>query len=194
MTQFYLFRDTGPIPYSVSKFREDYPKISISNNPHDDELASFAFCNPPIILFRPLSTTPPPYNATTHKLVETTPILVNNLWYQSWSIQELPPQPPEPNWDLFEALAIRDTSFDNILGMGLQPGIAPAASVTLSDAMREVKIRGEVAVPSFRNSWTRLCRKVNAPQTEIQRFAGAAIACNLPDYFIQAILAPLPEE
>lgn len=101
---------------------------------------------------------------------------------------------PPPNWDLFEALAIRDPSFDSILGMGLQPGVAPAASVTLGDSMREIKVRGEVAVPSFRNSWTRLCKRVNAPQEEIQRFAGAAIACNLPNYFVQAILAPIPED
>lgn len=119
---------------------------------------------------------------------------INGTVTLGWELINIPPLPPQPNWDLFEALAIRDPSFDSILGLGLQPGVAPAASVTLGDSMREIKVRGEVAIPSFRNSWTRLCRKVNAPQEEIQRFAGAAIACNLPDYFVQAILAPIPEE
>lgn len=145
----------------------------------------------------------PPTPGANQELIPIEPIInitdpngttVNGTVTLGWELVDVPPPPPQPNWDLFEALAIRDTAFDSILGMGLQPGVAPAASVTLGDSMREIKIRGEVAVPSFRNSWTRLCRRVNAPQEEIQRFAGAAIACNLPDYFIQAILAPIPEE
>jgi hypothetical protein len=194
MTQFYRLVNGQPFPYSVDQFRKDFPHLSISNNPHMGELRSYLLCTPPIVLFIPRATSQPEYDPNTHNAIEALPEFLNGEWYQKWELVQLLPPPPEPNWDLFESLAIRDTSFDNILGMGLQPGVAPAASVTLSDAMREVKIRGEVAVPSFRNSWTRLCRKVNAPQVEIQRFAGAAMACNLPDYFIQAILAPLPEE
>lgn len=190
----YQIVDNLPVPISINEIRSAYPEISFPSNPNDDQLASYISLNPPLIVVRPIPTEPPNHNSSLYSAKEVLPEFINGKWQQKWELVQIPPQQQEPNWDLFESLAIRDTSFDNILGMGLQPGVAPAASVTLSDAMREIKIRGEIAVPSFRNSWTRLCRKVNAPQEEIQRFAGAAIACNLPPYFVQAILAPLPEE
>lgn len=36
-----------------------------------------------------IETTPPEYNNTTHKLILDTPENINDIWYQTWKVQEL---------------------------------------------------------------------------------------------------------
>lgn len=69
-------------PLSMADLREIFPNVSFAVDPSDSDLSQFNIVNVQY-------TQQPEYNTFTHKLIKTTPELVNNVWKESWSIQSL---------------------------------------------------------------------------------------------------------
>ena len=99
-------RESGPQwPYSVAQFRADEPQLSISDNPHEGELATYADLDPPILVFAAKPTDPPTHDPAIHRPQEVRPACVDGVWQQAWELIELPPPPepePQPDWAQFK--------------------------------------------------------------------------------------------
>lgn len=78
----YINTITNQYPYSVAQLKRDNPQTSFPKNPSAAALAEFG-------LYPVSSTTQPSFDATTHKLVESTPAYVNGAWLQVWEVVPL---------------------------------------------------------------------------------------------------------
>lgn len=89
MTNILRLSNNTPIwPYSVAQFRADEPHLSISDNPHDAELASYATLDPPIILCRVQLTPQPSYDPRTERIEgPTAEPDAEGVYHQQWTIR-----------------------------------------------------------------------------------------------------------
>jgi hypothetical protein len=83
---------------TIAQVRAEHPSLSFSDDPHDEELASYATLDPPLILIRPQPTAPPSWDPSTQALVEGPPELVDGQWVEVWQVVDLPPRPPAPDF------------------------------------------------------------------------------------------------
>lgn len=73
-------------PYSLFQLRIDEPKISLSNQPHTEEIQALVDLDPPIYVFEVSNVTPPNINQRTERLMEVHPEEVGGKWIQRWEI------------------------------------------------------------------------------------------------------------
>lgn len=197
-------RDNSPQwPYSVAQFRADEPGLSISNNPHPGELATYATLEPPILVFQVEATAPPKHDSATHWAREIAPVQVDGKWQQAWELVELPTAPPPPpNW-----LEFRQAIFT-------ENGYVDAHAAALNSDDNRIKFAATglfVFLQNFENTgnWEEylqaLLLTVSNPSLSLseqaklaQEFLGLAQRCNLPLAFIeafqQAIIPPVGSE
>jgi hypothetical protein len=94
----YQIIDGLPVRVTIAQVRAEHPRLSFSDDPHDEELASYATLDPPLILIRPQPTAPPSWDPATQSLVEGLPELVEEEWVQVWQVEDIPPPPPTPDF------------------------------------------------------------------------------------------------
>ena len=190
MTQ-YIFAPPGeePVLAGPSILETKYPSTFFPPFMTDGDREDF-------YLYAVQEVPPPPFNPATQRLLPAEPTLIDGKWTQQWQVVDLTQEEQKSlqpaRWEVFERLAIGDSGFQSLIALGLQA--STTAALRLPVSMSDIRYNGEIAVASFRNNWVKICRALNAPRSEVERFAAAAQLCNLPDYFIQAILAPIPEE
>lgn len=174
---------------SLETLKVDYPNTDFPPFMTVEQKAEFN-------LYQVTSTEPPSIDPATQRLLPAHPTLIDGKWTQQWQVIDLTQEEQKSlqpaRWEVFERLAIGDSGFQSLIALGLQA--STTAALRLPVSMSDIRYNGEIAVASFRNNWVKICRALNAPRSEVERFAAAAQLCNLPDYFIQAILAPIPEE
>jgi hypothetical protein len=120
-------------PYTVSQFRIDEPRLSISDNPHNDELASYRQMDPPILIYSPEPTAQPEYNSSLQQIIEVQPINVDGTWRQQWQIVDLPTPPPSPDFEQFRTAIRSENGFQAAWEavLNLNPMLATAMTTYL---------------------------------------------------------------
>ena len=107
-------------PYSVAQFKQDEPSLSISDNPHAGELASYATLEPPIRVFHVAEVAPPAIDHRTQQLLPVGVELVDGTWQQVWTVRDATEQEiadydaasaPPPNWSGFQTELLQSAAF-----------------------------------------------------------------------------------
>jgi hypothetical protein len=191
MADFYRLQAGTPESYGVAQFRADYPRLSISDLPHDGELAAFAACDPPILLFRPQPTPPPPWDPATQALVEDLPILVGDQWHQAWRVEDLPPPPPAPDF-----AALRE-------GIRQENGFRPAFMAAIAaDFMEVAPIVSRLDDWEQQGNWRPFLESLMTALAKIGQqdaahtaweFLALATRCHMDQAFLEALQAELPD-
>jgi hypothetical protein len=176
-------RSTGPQwPYSAAHLRRDEPRLSVSNDPHPAELASYAALEPPILLITYTPTPQPQHDPALFRAVEITPVLTDAAWQQAWELVELPPAAPQPRWVEFGAAVQSDPAINQLLGAALQQ--APALGLGLGVGLGKAA-DGDARV--FLSSWS-MARALNLISAELLAGVEAlAEQFDLPDDFVVAL-------
>lgn len=194
MTLLRLRPDGPQWPYSVAQFRADEPRLSISDNPHDGELASYATLDPPILVFQVQPTPQPEYDPATHRPQEVRPICIDGTWQQAWELVALPPPPepePQPDWAQFRQALISENGFAE--GFSLIASINPMLERPLAPRLDRFQFEGqwEPFLESLASAFATM------PAEEGVHLAAELLAlagrCNLPVVFqeaLQALLEP----
>ena len=177
-------RDNAPQwPYSVAQFRADEPQLSISNDPHPGELASYATLEPPILVFQVAPTDPPEHDPATHRAQEVTPVDVDGVWQQAWELIELPPAPPTPDWGTFRAGLLTSADVAQAMATARAAGCEPAAT-NLPVALQKAEA-GQIA--EFAACWGLVVAAGGASPEALAALVAAAEACHLPSEFVAAL-------
>jgi len=179
-------RLTGPQwPYSAVQLRADEPRLSVSNDPHPAELASYAALEPPILLIAYTPTPPPEHDPSLSRAVEIDPVLVDGAWQQAWELVELPPAAPQPRWVEFGAAVQGSPAINQLLGAALQQ--APALGLGLGVGLGKAA-DGDARV--FLSSWS-MARTLGLVSAELLAAVQAlAEQFDLPEDFVEALGAP----
>ena len=189
-------RSTGPQwPYSVAQFRADEPRLSISQDPHSGELASYADLEPPILVFQVQPTDPPAHDPAAQRLLEVMPVELDGQWQQAWELIDLPPTPPEPQADWLGFAGWLYSYGPMADGMeaaraSRDPQGEPATT-GLPAAMDEARLRSNY-VP-FALSWGQFIAASGIPSADLTAIVARAQDCHLPQQFVEA-LGPVASE
>jgi len=176
-------------PYTVAQLRADEPRRSISNNPHDQELAALADLDPPVVVIRPVPTDPPPYDAATQRLAEGPPVEVNGQWHQAWQVINLPPAPPVADWAGFA-----DWLYDyEPIGLAMETARASTdprgepATTALPTAMQEGRAGN---LQAWAKAWWQFLLASQLQPEAAAPILAKAGECHLPVDFIAATQDP----
>jgi hypothetical protein len=176
----------------VAQLRADEPRLSVSNDPHPGELASYAALNPPILLFQVAEVAPPPI-ARTQRLLPADVQLIDGEWRQVWSLRDATKQEiadfdeanrPPPRWVEFGAAVQVSAPVIQVVTVALQqlPPLGLGLAVGLGKAED-----GKPA--SFLSSWT-IARSLGMVTPEIAaELAELAQDFDLPVSFVAALVA-----
>jgi hypothetical protein len=177
-------RPDGPQwPYSVAQFRADEPQLSISNDPHPGELASYATLEPPILIYQVQPAAQPEHDPATHRAQEITPVEIDGQWQQSWELIELPPAPPTPDWAAFRSGLLTSADVAQAMTTARAAGAEPAAT-NLPMALKDAQA-GQIA--EFAACWGLVVAAGGASPEALAALVAAAEACNLPADFVAAL-------
>lgn len=185
MSQLIRLLPTGPIwPYSVSQFRRDEPWLSISDAPHEGELASYSRLNPPILVRRVVPVEPPAYDPTTHYPVEVMPTEIDGVWVQTWQLQPLPPVVPQPDYrGFYDALLVSATysaALQQVMSAST-PGPAAALAVLIS-ALQDA-LNGRPNPPALQSAIWLLLGQLTLPPEAATELQGLLDAANLSELY-----------
>jgi hypothetical protein len=98
-----------------------------------------------------------------------------------------PPPIPEPRWELFEKVVLRNTAIINLLVTAAQINPLVASAFPASFYMTKI---GDFS--SFRIIWRELMRYVQVYPSVVEDTISLAIGCHLPQEFIDIITDYLP--
>lgn len=98
-----------------------------------------------------------------------------------------PPPIPEPNWELFEKVVLRNTSIINLIETAAQKNPLVASAFPASFYMTKL---GDYA--SFKIIWKELMRYVEVYPEVAQDTVRLATGCHLPQEFVDIITDYLP--
>jgi hypothetical protein len=176
-------RPTGPQwPYSAAQLQADEPRLSVSNDPHPGELASYAALQPPIVLITYNPTPQPEHDPSLFRVNEVAPVLNNGTWQQAWELVELPPSAPQPRWVEFGAAVQASPAINTLLGAALQQ--APALGLGLGVGLGKAA-DGDARV--FLSSWS-MARTLGLISAELLAAVQAlAEQFDLPSAFVEAL-------
>ena len=174
---------TGPQwPYSAAQLRADEPRLSVSNDPHPGELASYGALEPPIVLLTYTPTPQPEHDPALFQAVEITPVLTDGGWQQAWELVAVPPVPPQPRWVEFGAAVQGDPAINQLLSAALQQ--APALGLGLGVGLGKAA-DGDARV--FLSSWS-MARTLGLISPELLAAVKAmAVQFDLPADFVEAL-------
>jgi hypothetical protein len=183
MANLLRLRPSGPQwPYSAAQLRADEPRLSVSNDPHPAELASYVALEPPILLVAYSSTPQPEHDPALFQAVEITPVLAAGTWQQAWELVELPPIAPQPRWVEFGAAVQASPAINSLLRAALQQ--APALGLGLAVGLGKVE-DGRPA--NFLSSWS-MARALDLISPELLAAVKAmAEQFDLPADFVEAL-------
>jgi len=181
------FRPDGPQwPYTVAQFRADEPQLSISNNPHPGELASYAELNPPILIYQVQPTDPPEHDSAPQRAEEVMPVEVDGVWQQAWQLIDLPPVPPAPpmpDWGGFKSGLLVSEAVAQVMGAAREAGCEPAVT-NLPVALEKAQAG---SVGEFAACWSLVASAGGATSEALAALVAAAEACQLPADFVAAL-------
>lgn len=176
-------------PYSLSQLRADEPRLSISSEPHDQELAALATLDPPIVVIRPIPTDPPPYDAGTQKLAEGPPVETDGQWRQAWQVVDLPPAPPVADWSGFASWLYAYPP------IGLAMGTARASTDPLGEpattALPAAMLEGRGGnLRAWAEAWGQFLLASQLQPEAAAPILAKALECHLPADFVAATQDP----
>lgn len=186
----FRIRPTGlQWPYSVAQLRADEPRLSISREPHDQELAALATLDPPIVVIRPVATDPPPYDLGTQKLAEGPPVETDGQWRQTWQVIDLPPVPPVADWSGFASWLYAYGAIGEAMEAArasIDPRGEPATTA-LPTAMQEGR-GGNLR--AWAEAWGQFLLASQLQPEAAAPILAKALECHLPADFIAATQDP----
>lgn len=87
MTTLIRINENTPVwPYSRAQLAADEPRLSLSYELPDRELASLATLEPPVLVHRVGPVDPPTVDPRTERLAEVQPIEIDGTWTQQWEV------------------------------------------------------------------------------------------------------------
>jgi len=185
MTYIHAPADSAPAwPYSLAQLRADNPNVSFSVLPTADDLA-------PFYVFEVQPVEPPATDQRTQRVEEALPELVDGVWQQHWAVRDATPEEiaayddankPRPDWLSFKTAML--SSPDVNAAMGAAMPSAPLAVMSLPAALNAA-VAGDTS--DFAVTWTTLCQAGLIPQPVIDAVAATAVACHLPEAFVQVL-------
>ncbi len=104
-------------------------------------------------------------------------------WRWGWSIEDLPPPSPQPDWRSFKRHLLSHPAINALLGSGLTA--APAAAISLPPTLLAASGGGDV--DDFRGAWVALRRGGLVSAELLQEVRMLAISLNLPEVFVAAL-------
>ena len=192
-------RPDGPQwPYSVAQFRADEPQLSISNDPHPGELASYAALDPPILVFKVADVAPPPIDPRTQRLLPVGVEQVDGAWRQAWPVRDATeqeiadydaanqPPPPPPDFVAFNEALLTENGFEAVWSAVLN--IEPMLAIAMPAYLETFRTNGD---PS--QYLISISKAIALLETDEQRqyivseLLDLSLRCNLPSDFIAAL-------
>ena len=216
MTLLRLRDDTAQWPYSVAEFKADEPQLSISNDPHAGELASYAALTPPVRVFLVADTAPPDIDPRTQRLLPVNVEQVDGAWRQVWPVRDATeqeieeydaanqPPPPAADWVGFQTELLQSATFSAAriqarqiieselpTAEGVRQQRLLRAATALSDIGAVVLAAASQQDPSlFIGAWL-ILRQAHLVSPEVATgMAQIATAYNLPPNLTQSLGAP----
>jgi hypothetical protein len=185
MTQLLRLLPAGPLwPYSVRQFRRDEPWLSISDAPHDAELASYGELDPPILVRRVIHVEPPEYDSTTHYVEEVMPTEIDGVWLQTWQLQPLPPVPPQPDYrGFYDALLVSGTYNAALQQVMSAPSPGPAAALAVLISALQDALNGRPNPPALQSAIWLLLGQLALPPEAAAELQGLLDAANLAELY-----------
>ena len=104
-------------------------------------------------------------------------------WRWGWSIEDLPPPSPQPDWRSFKRHLLSHPAINALLGSGLTA--APAAAISLPPTLLAASGGGDV--DDFRGAWVALRRGGLVSAELLQEVRMLAISLHLPEEFVAAL-------
>ena len=205
MTLLRLRDDTAQWPYSVAEFKADEPQLSISNDPHAGELASYAALTPPVRVFLVADTAPPDIDPRTQRLLPVGVEQVDGAWRQAWPVRDATeqeieeydaanqPPPPPPDWTAYRE-GLRDQRYVGVVAAALSstPEAKYGAAI-ISSALNSFQDRGDYR--DYLDCIVWILGGSSLPAVEKTELAAELLAlitrCNLPEAFINELIAEL---
>lgn len=175
--------DAPQWPYSVAQFRADEPQLSISDNPHDGELASYATLEPPILVFQVKPANPPEHDPAAFRPLELEPVEVDGQWHQTWDLVPIPAPQPAADWGTFKAGLLVSEAVSQVMTDARTAGCEPAVSA-LPVALEKAQA-GDPA--EFAACWRMVTAAGGAAPEALAALAASAEACHLPAAFVAAL-------
>jgi hypothetical protein len=87
MTDLIRINDSTPQwPYSEGQLRIDEPRLSLSYELPNRELASLSSLDPPVLVYRKVQVDPPTVDPRTERLAEVHPVEIDGVWTQQWEV------------------------------------------------------------------------------------------------------------
>lgn len=163
-------------PYSVPRLRADHPNTSFGLNPTAEDLAPFG-------VYIVSETLPPSHDPALYLAVEKHPVNVDGQWMQSWELQDVPPAPPAPNWQMFKTVMLGDEHAKAALLAAMAH--TPFAVMAIGTTALEKAIAGDLG--EFQVCWQQI-RSVEAiDQSKLDGVADVARAAHLPETFVDIV-------
>ena len=189
--QIYQIIDNLPVRVTIAQVRAEHPSLSISDDPHDQELASYATLDPPLILFRPQLTAPPEWDPATQALVEGLPELVEGESVQTWQVVDLPPPPPAPDFAELRRGIQDENGYRAVFTQAL--GADPFAGLPAVSRLDDWERFGDWG--PFLESLMTMLQTIPAEDAAhvAWEFLALAQRCNMDPAFLEALQAQLPD-
>jgi len=199
-----LIRETpnGTIwPYFLSQLRADEPQLSISLNPHDDELAAMAALDPPVLVSRVEEVAPPAVDPRIKRIERDRPVKTNGKWRQRWKVRDASPDEvaaydkanaPKPDWARFKLALLLDPSNPNPSSTAVNTSLVTAFPITTAAVLglSAALAKAELGDPAdFALCWSAVQAAAPLPANVLSGLLSLANTCNLPSDFI-AIFDP----
>ena len=185
-------------PYSVARFKQDEPSLSISDNPHPGELATYAALDPPIRVFQVADVPPPEIDARTQRLLPVGVEQVGGAWRQVWTwrdateqeIEEYDatnqPPPPPPDFVAFNEALLTENGFEAVWSAVLN--IEPMLAIAMPAYLETFRTNGDWSQYLISLSKAIALLETNEQrQYIISELLGLSQRCNLPNDFIAAL-------
>jgi hypothetical protein len=153
----------------------DYPRI---------DGAPVEGLDPRYVVLRVVREDAPEHDSTTQRLSETRTVdLDAGEWRWGWTVEDLPPPVPQPDWRTFKRALLGHPAINAMLGGGMTT--APAAAISLPATLLAAAGGGDV--DDFRAAWLSLRRLGLVSAELLMEVRMLAISLHLPDAFVAAL-------
>jgi hypothetical protein len=169
-------------PYSFQDLKMDYPNVSFSSNPSDEDLEAFSIF--------PVHPSPlPAHSPRLQKINEVTPVYSENKWVQSWQVRDATEEEiqlydnenkPLPDWEGFANSFLSDDQISNYLSSS-----ASVVPLLISSLSSSLLIKDGLI--SFSQLWTILANKVSLSILLKERVVYLANLYYIPENIISII-------
>jgi hypothetical protein len=182
-------------PYSVAQFRRDEPGLSISDDPHDAELATYASLEPPVLVYRVTPAAQPSVeDPRTERVEPADPALVEGTWTQQWLVRPATPDEiaawdaahrPEPDWNALREGIQTENGFDQAFRMAFAAN--PMIGTSLSSRLDSYQLNGNYTL--FLQGLQQSLRLLEPQQAAhiAYEFLSLSQRCNMPSDFLQSL-------